>query len=55
MSVLAIRMILGALGLGLALLAVARDDRRITWAAIGVLIVALAFRFLQPPGTRGRR
>lgn len=55
MSVLAIRMLLGAMGLGLALLAVARDDRRITWAAVAVLIVALALRFLQPPGSRGRR
>lgn len=55
MSVLALRLILGAIGLGLALLAVARDDRRLTWAAIGVLIGALALRFLQPPGTRGRR
>ena len=55
MSVLALRMILGALGLGLAILAVARDDRRITWAAIGVLVLALALRYLRSPGTRGRR
>jgi hypothetical protein len=48
-------MILGALGLGLALLAITRDDRRITWVAIGVLVIALALRFLQPPGERGRR
>lgn len=55
MSVLAIRMLLGAVGLGLALLAISRDDRRITWAAIAVLLVALALRFLQPPGERRRR
>ncbi len=55
MNVLAVRMILGALGLGLALVAISRDDRRITWAAIGVLVLALGLRFLQPPGERGRR
>lgn len=52
MSVLAVRMILGAIGLGLALLAISRDDRRITWVAIAVLVVALALRLLQPPGGR---
>ncbi len=55
MNVLAIRMILGAVGLGLALLAISRDDRRITWVAIGVLVLALGLRFLEPPGRRGRR
>lgn len=55
MNVLGIRLILGAIGLGLALLAIARDDRRITWVAIGVLVFALGLRFLEPPGQRGRR
>ncbi|HSE28217.1 MAG TPA: hypothetical protein VLA95_08300 [Gemmatimonadales bacterium] len=55
MNVLALRMILGAVGLGLALVAIARDDRRVTWLAIGVLVVALGLRFLQPPGDRRRR
>ena len=55
MNVVYLRLILGAAGLGVALLAISRDDRRITWVAIGILVIALALRFLQPPGTRRRR
>ncbi len=52
MNPLAVRMILGVLGLGLALVAIARDDRRITWVAIGLLVLALAIRFYRPRGGR---
>jgi hypothetical protein len=38
-------------GVALAVLAIARDDRRIAWAAIAVLAVALALRI----ATRSRR
>ena len=55
MNVVYFRLVLGAAGLAVALLAISRDDRRITWVAIGLLVIALALRFLQPPGTRGRR
>ena len=39
------------LGIGLALVAIRLDDRRVAWAALGVLSVALVLRFLMPrPG-----
>ncbi|MES2123202.1 MAG: hypothetical protein V4503_00800 [Gemmatimonadota bacterium] len=38
-------------GIALAVIALWRDDRRITWASIAVLGIALAMRFL---GSRGR-
>ena len=46
MSPLAIRMGLGVAGLLLAVVAIARDDPRFTWLAIGVLATALAMRIL---------
>jgi hypothetical protein len=39
------RLALTAGGLGLALVGVLRDDRRITGVAIGLLIIALLLRF----------
>jgi hypothetical protein len=41
-----IRIIAGLAGLGLAIIAVARNDRRIAWAAIVVLAVALVLRLI---------
>lgn len=40
------RLIAGLVGLGLAIVAIARDDKRIAWAAIVVLAVALVLRLL---------
>jgi hypothetical protein len=40
------RVVAGLTGLGLAIIAVARDDKRIAWAAIVVLIIALILRLL---------
>jgi hypothetical protein len=37
-----------ALGVGLALVAIRLDDRRVAWAALVVLGVALALRFAIP-------
>ena len=41
-----LRVVAGLAGLGLAILAVARDDKRIASAAIAVLIVALILRLV---------
>jgi hypothetical protein len=40
------RLIAGLVGLGLAIVAIARDDKRIAWAAIVVLAVALVLRLI---------
>ena len=40
------RVIAGLAGLGLAIVAVARDDKRVAWAAIAVLAVALILRLI---------
>ena len=45
---LRIRIALSLTGLLLAGLAVALDDRRFTWAALGVLGAALVVRFVVP-------
>ena len=39
------RLTVAFLGIALAIAAIARDDRRIAWIAMGVLAVALALRF----------
>jgi hypothetical protein len=36
----------GLTGLALAIVAIARDDRQIAWAAIAVLVVALVLRLI---------
>lgn len=41
-----LRRIIGFVGVGLAVIAVARDDKRIAWAAIVVLVIALASRLV---------
>ena len=41
-----LRVVAGLAGLGLAIIAVARDDKRIASAAIAVLIVALVLRLV---------
>jgi hypothetical protein len=41
-----VRLIAGFLGLGLAIAAVATNDKRLTWAAIAALVVALAIRLI---------
>lgn len=43
-----IRSRLAFVGIALAVIALWRDDRRITWASIAVLGVALALRFFTP-------
>jgi len=43
-----LRMLLAAVGLGLSLGAIASDNQLVTYAAIGVLAVALALRFVTP-------
>lgn len=43
-----IKLALAFVGLGLAGLAIAIDDPRITWAAIAFLAAALAVRLLAP-------
>lgn len=50
----AVRLGLGLLGFILAVIGVARNDRRIVWAAIAALIVALGLRLLdrRPPAGR---
>lgn len=45
---LRVRIALSLTGLLLAGLAVALDDRRLTWAALGVLGAALVMRFILP-------
>ncbi|MGH7581824.1 MAG: hypothetical protein ACREL5_01205 [Gemmatimonadales bacterium] len=40
------RIAVALLGIGVAILAIARNDRRIAWVAIGVLAVALLLRFI---------
>jgi hypothetical protein len=44
-----IRLGLSALGLVLAIAAIATENRNITWAAIGVLAAAVGLRFLPRP------
>ncbi|HET9065920.1 MAG TPA: hypothetical protein VFN22_08910 [Gemmatimonadales bacterium] len=39
------RAVVSGVGVVLAVLAIAADDTRLTWAAIGVLAVAVALRF----------
>jgi hypothetical protein len=41
-----LRFVTGLVGLGLAIIAVARDDKRIAWAAIVVLAIALVVRLV---------
>jgi hypothetical protein len=41
-----LRVIAGLVGLGLAIVAIARDDKRIAWAGIVVLAVALVLRLI---------
>lgn len=41
-----LRVVAGLAGLGLAIIAVARGDKRIAWAAIVVLVIALALRLI---------
>lgn len=60
-----LRLALALAGFAAALLAVVTEDRRIGWAAIGLLLVALLFRLLQrkrsgeqgeeEPGSRSSR
>jgi hypothetical protein len=38
------RLLAGFLGLGLAIAAIATNDKRLTWAAIAALVVALVIR-----------
>lgn len=42
-----LRLALAVAGFAAAVLAVMTEDRRIGWMAIGLLLVALLFRFLQ--------
>lgn len=46
MKVQSVRIGLSASGLVLAVAAIALNDTRLTWAAIGVLVVAVALRLL---------
>lgn len=41
-----LRMATGLVGLGLAIVAVARNDKQIAWAAIVVLAIALVLRLI---------
>ena len=41
------RLALSLLGVGLAIAAIARNDKRIAWAAMVVLAVALLLRFAE--------
>lgn len=41
------RVVAGLAGLGLAIVAIARDDKRIAWAAIACLLVALVLRLIE--------
>lgn len=41
-----LRVAAGLAGLGLAIVAVARDDKRIAWVAIALLLVALVLRLI---------
>ena len=47
MTKVGIRIGVALAGLILAIVAIARDDPRFTWLAIGVLAVALALRLLD--------
>jgi hypothetical protein len=42
-----LRIVLALAGFGVALLAVALEDRRLGWAAIALLVTSLIFRLLQ--------
>ena len=42
-----LRLALAVAGFAAAILAVVTEERRIGWAAIGLLVVALLFRLLQ--------
>ena len=46
MMVVRLRMVFAAIGLVLALVAIAVDDQRITWVAIAMLAAAVALRFV---------
>lgn len=54
MTLIRFRFVLSLIGLTMALVAVLAADRRITWAAIAVLVVAIGLRFVPggkiPPG-----
>ena len=40
------RLVAGFLGLGLAIAAIATNDKRLTWAAIAALAIALVIRLI---------
>ena len=50
-----LRLALALAGFAAAVLAVMTEDRRLGWVAIGLLLVALLFRFLQRKRFGGQR